>query len=275
MKQNAEPREPSRKRQYDVNYGNFQDDVYAQIRREAFGEDIGQNSWLTADEQDKFLSWLGLSAGKTLLDVACGAGGPVLRAAEVSGCGVVGVDVHAQGIATAKSLASQKGLSGVAEFLAVDATQKLPFPDGKFDAITCIDAINHFPGRLAVLQDWARVLKPGGRMLFTDPITVTGALTNAEIAIRSSTSFYLFVPLGYDERLLTQCGLKLLVTEDRTGNMAKIAERRRAARASRSEVLRGIEGGPGFEEQQEFLAVTARVAGENRLSRFVYVAERV
>lgn len=275
MRPTIEPKDPSRKRQYDVNYGNFQDDVYAQIRREAYGEDIGQNSWLTADEQDEFLGWLGLSAGKTLLDVACGAGGPVLRAADVTHCDVVGVDVHVQGIATAKSLASEKGLSGVAEFLVVDATLKLPFSDGRFDAITCIDAINHFPGRLVVLQDWARVLKPGGRVLFTDPITVTGPLTNAEIAIRSSTSFYLFVPLGYDEMLLGQCGLKLLVIENRTGNMAKIAERRRAARGSRSEVLREIEGGPGFEEQQEFLAVTARLAGENRLSRFVYVAERV
>ena len=50
---------------YNANYGNFQTDLYAQIRREAFGEDIGQNSWLTADEHDRFLEWLGLSPGKT------------------------------------------------------------------------------------------------------------------------------------------------------------------------------------------------------------------
>jgi hypothetical protein len=37
---------------------NFQTELYAQIRREAFGEDIGQNSWLTADELDRFLEWL-------------------------------------------------------------------------------------------------------------------------------------------------------------------------------------------------------------------------
>lgn len=56
---------------YDANYGGFQTDLYAQIRREAFGEDIGQNSWLTTQEQDMFLGWLGLCPGKTLLDVAC------------------------------------------------------------------------------------------------------------------------------------------------------------------------------------------------------------
>src|SRR5579864_7157889 len=41
---------------YNANYGNFQTELYAQIRRKAFGEDIGQNSWLTADEQDIFWS---------------------------------------------------------------------------------------------------------------------------------------------------------------------------------------------------------------------------
>jgi hypothetical protein len=76
------------------------------------------------------------------------------------------------------------------------------------------------------------LLKLGGRLLFTNPITVTGALTNAEIAVRSSAGFYLFVPHGYDERAIAQCGLRLLVSEDVTENMAKVAEARLAARAS-------------------------------------------
>jgi hypothetical protein len=46
---------------YNANYGNFQTELYAQIRHDAFGEDIGQNSWLTSDEQDRFLEWLDLS----------------------------------------------------------------------------------------------------------------------------------------------------------------------------------------------------------------------
>jgi len=55
---------------YDANYGNFQTSLYQDIRREAYGEDIGQYSWLTAGQQDKFISWLGLAAGKALLDCA-------------------------------------------------------------------------------------------------------------------------------------------------------------------------------------------------------------
>lgn len=39
---------------YDMTYGRFADTLYAEIKREAFGEDIGQSSWLTADEQRTF-----------------------------------------------------------------------------------------------------------------------------------------------------------------------------------------------------------------------------
>jgi SAM-dependent methyltransferase len=260
---------------YDANCGNFQSELYAQVRHEAFGEDIGQNSWLTSDEQDRFLDWLDLSPGKTLLDVACGAGGPALRIAAVTGCSVVGIDVHERAVKTASSLAAQRGLAARAEFRASDATGALPFPDATFDAITCIDAINHFPDRAPVVEQWARLLKLGGRLLFTDPITLTGPLTNQEIAMRSSAGFYLFVPHGYDERIIEQCGLRLLVCEDVTANMTKVAEARRAARASRSIALREIEGDQTYDAEQEFFAVAARVASEGRLSRFVYVSTKL
>jgi 2-polyprenyl-3-methyl-5-hydroxy-6-metoxy-1,4-benzoquinol methylase len=263
-----------RSAQYNAIYGNFEAELYGQIRRESFGEDIGQNSWLTADEQDRFLQWLDLSSGKTLLDVACGAGGPALRIAAATGCSVVGIDVHEQAVETATTVAGQRGLAERTLFRTTDATERLPFSDASFDAITCIDAINHLPDRPRVIAEWTRVLKPGGKMLFTDPITVTGALTNAEIAVRSSTSFYLFVPRGYDEGVIAECGLRLLVCEDVTANMAKVAEARHAARAARSSALREIEGGRTYDDQQEFLEVTARTAREGRLSRFVYVAQR-
>jgi hypothetical protein len=118
------------------------------------------------------------------------------------------------------------------------------------------------------------LLKVGGRLLFTDPLTVTGPLTNAEVAVRSPAGVYLFVPHGYDERVIAQCKLHLLVGEDATANLAKVAEARFAARSSRSGALREIEGDQAYEGQQEFLEVAARVAREGRLSRFVYVSKK-
>ena len=63
---------------YDTAYGKFASKLYAEIRAEAFGEDIGQQSWLSAEEQDRLIAWLDLRPEHLLLDVACGSGGPTL-----------------------------------------------------------------------------------------------------------------------------------------------------------------------------------------------------
>ena len=259
---------------YDTNYGNFESDLYAEIRREAYGQDIGQNSWLTADEHNKFIPALALSPKKRLLDIACGAGGPALRIVEKTGCSLVGIDIHEHAISAAKSLALNLGLAERAQFQVVNASGRLPFSNAEFEAVTCIDAINHLPDRPAVVAEWARVLKPFGRLLFTDPITMTGPLSKDEIAVRSSAGFFLFVPIEYDRKVLTECGLRLLVCEDVTENVAQTAQRRLLARASKEGALRKIEDDANYEQQQTFLEVAARVARERRLSRFLYVAEK-
>ena len=260
---------------YDTNYGNFQTELYTEIRREAFGEDIGQNSWMTASEQDMFLDWLHLSSGKKLLDIACGSGGPALRIAAKTGCSLVGIDLHEQAISTAKSVAAQRNPKNGAEFQVVNASEPLPFPDSHFNAITCVDAINHIPNRPSVVGQWARLLKPGGRLLFTDPVTVTGPLTNEELATRSSVGFLLFVPEGYDKQVIAQSGLRLLMSKNLTTNMAKVAGNRRAAREKRCAAVRQVEGDRVFASQQNLLAMVARLAHEACLSRFVYVSEKI
>ena len=119
------------------------------------------------------------------------------------------------------------------------------------------------------------MLKPGGRLLFTDPVTVTGPLTNMELATRSSVGFLLFVPEGYDKEVIAQSGLRLLMSKNLTTNMAEVAAKRQAAREKRCTALRQIEGDQAFTAQQNLLAMVARLAHEARLSRFVYVSDRV
>ena len=259
---------------YGANYEQFASELYAEIRAAAFGEDIGQNGWLTVDEQDLFISWLQLSAGQRLLDVACGSGGPTLRIARVTGCHVHGLDIHKDAVATARAQAQECGLHERASFEQADASQRLHLADGSVDGVICIDAINHLPDRADILAEWARVLRPGGRLVFTDPIVVTGALTNEEIAIRSSIGFFLFVPPGTDEQVIEAAGLELVSRDDRTENMARTAKRWCAARAARAAELQHIEGAETFEGQQRFFEVAARLAAERRLSRFAFCAER-
>lgn len=259
---------------YGASYRNFAHDLYADIRREAFGEDIGQTGWITAEEQDLFISWLNLSKASRLLDIACGSGKPTLRIAQKTGCHVSGVDLHAEGVASAKANAREIGYEGRAHFYQGNAAERLSFEDASFDAVTCIDAINHLPDRLHVLTDWHRVLKPGGRLLFTDPIVLTGLITNEEIAIRASIGLFVFAPQDLDETLLRQAGFDVERVEDRTPNMARNAAGWQAARASREEELRKIEGDEAFFGQQRFLATAAKLAEERRLSRFAMVARK-
>ena len=64
------------KRFYDTLFSGSAEDLHARIREEAFGEEIGQNSWLTADEHRRFFGLLELGAESQVLEVASGTGGP-------------------------------------------------------------------------------------------------------------------------------------------------------------------------------------------------------
>ena len=171
-------------------------------------------------------------------------------------------------------MAREQQLDGQAHFQQVDASSALPFADAQFDALVCIDAINHLPGRLSVLREWRRVVKPDGLILFTDPITVTGLLSNEEIAIRSSIGYFLFTPPGEDTRLIQEAGLLLEREEDVTENMATISQQRHDARTRARDDLLLLEGEQTYQGQQRFLAMVHLLASERRLSRYVYLARK-
>jgi RimJ/RimL family protein N-acetyltransferase/SAM-dependent methyltransferase len=259
---------------FDTTYGNFGTDVQAAVRRGAFGEDIGQNSWLTAAEWRRYVGWLDLSEGKQLLDIASGSGGPAVCAAVETGCGVVGLDSHAQGVATGVRLAAERGVSGRVRLVEGDASARLPFDDATFDAVTCIDAIHHLPDRSAALAECRRVLRPGGRLLYTDPIVVTGMLSNDEIRVRSSIGFFQFTPLGVNERLLDQAGFDVARAVPATDNMRDIAIRWRQTRAELHEAVVRLEGAATFDAQQEFFRMVAELAAAGRLSRYAFHATK-
>ena len=260
---------------YGAQYGSFDSELLAEVRCEAFGEDIGQTGWLTADEQDLFIDWLGLSEESRLLDIACGSGRPSLRIADITGCKVTGIDLHDDAVSNATAYAKRRGLENRTHFQSGNAADPLDFSDNQFDALMCIDAINHLPNRIEVLKEWHRVMKRGGRLLFTDPIIVTGPLTNSEIAIRASIGVFLFVPDGTDEQLLQDAGFAIERVENRTDNMARNARNWLDARKKHESALREIEGESTFDGQQVFLDTAACLAEENRLSRKVFVARKI
>jgi SAM-dependent methyltransferase len=258
---------------YNSTYGNFQEQVLAEIRQETFGEDIGQNSWITTNEYDAFYSWLNLSAGNHVLEIASGSGGPALYLAKKFQCRITGLDINEEGIKTANQAALEANISNV-HFQVADVNQRLPFEDGTFDVVMCIDSMNHFRDRLQSLKEWNRVLKSGRRAVFTDPVVITGPVSNEELAARSNIGFFLFVPLEVTTSLIKEAGFKLLRCEDVTGNIKLTSGRWHASRQKHRDDLIKIEGKERFEGLQKFFSTVHKLTSERRLSRFVFVAEK-
>jgi SAM-dependent methyltransferase len=259
---------------YDTTYANFTDTVHDAIRRETYGQDIGQNSWITTGEYDRLLPLLKLTAESHVLEIASGSGGPALYMARGTGARVTGLDVNENAVATANELAARAGLGDRVQFQPGDAMARAPFDDNTFDALVCMDSMNHFPGRAVVLREWQRVLRPGGRAMFTDPCMITGPVTNEELALRSSIGLFLFVPPGANESFIERAGLRLVKREDASENCALVAGRWRDARANHRDELVTLEGEERYEGLQRFFDAVHRLTRERRLSRILYVVEK-
>lgn len=259
---------------YNNVYGDFASEAEASVRKATYGEDLGQSSWLTADEWLTFADYLGVTTASEVLEIGSGSGGPAVYLAQSRGCRVTGVDINQHGVRNAGLLANARGVARRVQFQCVDASPPLPFPAGRFDAVVSNDAICHIGQRLSVLRDWHRVLRPGARMLFTDAMILTGIVSHEELAIRSSIGFYLFVPPGENERLIREAGFDLLAVHDVTENAALVSRRWHDARAAHRDALVAREGERNFEGLQRFLACVHTLSIERRLSRFCYVAEK-
>jgi ubiquinone/menaquinone biosynthesis C-methylase UbiE len=104
-----------------------------------------------------------------VLDIATGAGHTALAfAPHVTQ--VVATDLTDGMLAKAAELAAARALTNV-ETKFADA-EELPFEDASFDLVTCRLAFHHFPNSRQAISEFARVLKPGGVLGFTDNITV-------------------------------------------------------------------------------------------------------
>ncbi len=254
---------------YDTTYGAPLPD---EMRREIYGRDIGQQSWLTAPQQEHFARLSGFTRATRLLEVGCGAGGPALFLCETIGLALTGIDAEAAGIAQAREAARARGVR--AEFLCADARARLPFDDASFDAVQCIDAVNHLGDRSQVLAEWRRLLKPGGVALYTDPVVVTGQVTAEEFAMRSAIGAFVFLPSAENERLLREAGFALERVEDVTDSEAEISARRIAARDKRRAALIAKEGEAAFDATQRFLAAVHALSSGRRLSRLMFLARK-
>jgi SAM-dependent methyltransferase len=110
---------------------------------------------------DRAVRLAGLAPGSAVLDVGCGDGVTAEHLERRHGLRVVGVDVAAALLTQGRE--RRPGLD-----LREGSAARLPLPDASVDAVLaeCVLSILDEPG--AALDEWARVLRPGGGLLMND-----------------------------------------------------------------------------------------------------------
>lgn len=98
-------------------------------------------------------------SGSRLLDAGCGSGRELDELAAWGS--VTGVDLCAESVASARA----RGHADV----HCAAIERMPFPDERFDVVTCLDVIEHTPDDRATLTELRRVTRPGGLLVVTVP----------------------------------------------------------------------------------------------------------
>jgi ubiquinone/menaquinone biosynthesis C-methylase UbiE len=121
--------------------------------------DISPNPQIVLEFPD-VLGLLAPIAGETILDAACGTGRYTMAIAE-HGAVAIGLDFSTEMLAIARRRMP------ATEFYAADLMKPLPFVSHRFDAILTAQALKHVPDLGIVISEFARVLRPGGRLVFS------------------------------------------------------------------------------------------------------------
>lgn len=116
---------------------------------------------------DRLMAEAGVRADDRVLDVCSGLGGPARYLAWKCGCDVTGVDLTASRVAGASALTEAAGLADRVRFRQGNALD-LPFDDAAFTLAISQEAFAHIPDKPRLVAGIARVLRPGGRLVFSD-----------------------------------------------------------------------------------------------------------
>lgn len=175
-----------------------------------------------------------------VLDIGAGYGGSARVLARTYGCRVTCLNLSAVQNDRNRRLTADQGLSDLVD--VVEGTfEDLPFPADAFHLVWSQDAILHSAHRDRVLAEVARVLIPGGRFLFTDPMQADEA-DRAELApVLERLDLESLASPSYYEREAARQGLRLERFVDLSphlpthyGRVLEELERREAAVRERS-----------------------------------------
>ncbi|KPP95062.1 methyltransferase domain-containing protein [Erythrobacter sp. HL-111] len=183
----------------------------------------------SAKTVDTMAGLLGDLSDARVLDIGSGYGGGARRLVTKHGArSVVCLNIAEEENARNRKLTGEAGLSDRID--VVDGSfDALPFGDAGFDVVWSQDAILHAPDRGAVLDEVARVLKSGGRFVFTDPMQADGLSdTGALQPIYDRIHLENLASFAFYREGLKARGLAEIEVQDRSGELrnhyARVAE---------------------------------------------------
>jgi SAM-dependent methyltransferase len=183
------------------------------------------------------------------------------------------LDLSGEALSVGRRRAAALGVDHLATIEQADLNCPLPLASGSVDAAMSLDVVLHVRDRRALFREVARVLTPGGRLLFTDAGVLVGSISDEEVASRSLHGYTQFVAAGFNERVLNDAGFRLLEMQDRTESLLTNAAGRLAARLAHRKELEQVESVPEFERQQHYLETVIALSRRRAVLRLMYLAE--
>ena len=142
------------------------------------GEDIHVGLYETPQEEiapasrrtvAEMAGQVGIDAGTKVVDLGAGYGGAARQLAKAYGCHVSCLNLSEVENDRNRGMNTQQGLDHLID--VVDGSfEDLPYEDNSFDVVWSQDSLLHSGDRVRVIAEMVRVLKPNGKIVFTDPM---------------------------------------------------------------------------------------------------------
>ncbi|HJZ44118.1 MAG TPA: methyltransferase domain-containing protein [Hyphomicrobiaceae bacterium] len=168
-----------------------------------------------------------IGAGTRVADFCAGLGGPARYLAHTCGADVTGIELTPARVAGANDLTRRVGLSDRARVIEGNV-MAVPLPDRSMDAVISQEAFLHVPDLGRALAEAFRILRPGGRLAFTNWVAEQPlSSADADLMWQGMAVARLYGCKAHRD-LLERAGFCVVSVEDLTQDWGTILEQRLA-----------------------------------------------